>query len=57
MGPGAGRHRPLAGGVWRSMDRGAVRRCIDGDPPYCEDVKSYHSAAGANLDLADIQAF
>lgn len=34
-----------------------VRRCIDGDPPFCEEGRSYHSPAGANLDLVDIEAF
>ena len=34
-----------------------VRECVDGDPPFCEEVKSFHSAAGENLDLVDLEAF
>ena len=30
--------------------------CVDGDPPYCAS-KEYHSPAGANLDVVDLEAF
>jgi hypothetical protein len=34
-----------------------IRHCIEGDPPFCSEVKEYHSPAGANQDLVDVEAF
>lgn len=30
--------------------------CVEGDPPFCMTPKEYHSAAGSNLDIADVEA-
>ena len=34
-----------------------VRRCVEGDPPFCEAPLEYHSPAGDNLDVVDVRAF
>jgi hypothetical protein len=34
-----------------------IRLCVEGDPPYCEEPKTYHSPAGSNLDIVDVEAF
>lgn len=34
-----------------------VRLCVDGDPPYCEEPREYHSQAGHGLDVIDVEAF
>ena len=34
-----------------------IRHCVEGDPPFCSEVREVHSPAGANLDLVDVEAF
>lgn len=34
-----------------------IRYCVEGDPPYCDEPKVYHSPAGRNLDVVDVEAF
>ena len=34
-----------------------IRHCVEGDPPYCDEPKVYHSRAGQNLDVVDVEAF
>ena len=34
-----------------------IQYCVEGDPPYCDEPKVYHSEAGQNLDVVDIRAF
>jgi hypothetical protein len=34
-----------------------IRMCVEGDPPFCTAPEEYHSPAGRNLDVVDLDAF
>ena len=52
-----GHHWPFASTLTDVELTLRIRRCVEGDPPFCDPPREYHVPAGETLDVVDVTAF